>query len=137
MQFHSVAFEDIMRIEVQNWWQQSKDDFDAAEFNFQGGKYYLAAFMCQQAVEKALKALFLHEKKVTVPQSHSLIYLATNTSTPKKFYSFLKELTPKFIDTRYPDASVDLPSRIYDRQNTGRLVNLSREVLSWLNAKLS
>lgn len=125
-----------MRQEVQNWWQQAKDDLDAAEYNFKGSKFYLAAFMCQQAVEKALKALFLQEKKGTVPQSHSLIYLATNTSTPKKFYSFLKELTPKFVDTRYPDASVDLPSKIYDEQNTKRLLDGAKEVITWINETL-
>jgi len=126
-----------MKPEIQNWWHQAKDDFDAAEYNFQGKKFYLAAFMCQQAVEKALKALFLYEKKGIVPQSHSLIYLATNTSIPKKFYSFLKELTPKFIGTRYPDASVDLPSRIYDKQITERLLKQSKEVLQWIETKFS
>lgn len=121
-----------MKQEVQNWWHQAKDDIDAAEYTFDGKKYYLSAFMCQQAVEKALKALFLHENKGTVPQSHSLIYLATNTSTPKKFYSFLRELTPKFVDTRYPDASVDLPSKIYDKENTERLLKGAKEVLEWI-----
>jgi len=71
-----------------------------------------------------------------VPQSHSLIYLASNTTTPKKFYSFLKELTPKFIDTRYPDASVDLPSRIYDKNNTEKIVKGSKEVMKWAETKL-
>ncbi|MBS3110339.1 HEPN domain-containing protein [Candidatus Woesearchaeota archaeon] len=125
-----------MRQEISNWWEQAKEDFDAAEYNFEGGKFYLAAFMCQQAVEKSLKALFLLEKKGIVPQSHSLIYLASNTTTPKKFYSFLKELTPKFIDTRYPDASVDLPSRIYDKNNTEKIVKGSKEVMKWAETKL-
>ena len=58
-----------MRQEVQNWWQQSRDDFDAAEYNFKGEKFYVAAFLCQQSVEKALKALFLIEKKGLIPQS--------------------------------------------------------------------
>lgn len=125
-----------MRKEIQNWLDQSDDDFDGADFNFKGEKYYIAAFLCQQAVEKALKALFLYEKKGEVPQSHSLIYLATNTSVPAKFYSFLKELTPKFIDTRYPDASVDLPSKIYDKENTKRILDKSKEVLGWIKIHL-
>lgn len=115
---------------------QSKDDLDSALYNFDGKKYYVCAFLCQQSVEKALKALFLFEKKGEVPQSHSLIYLATSTTIPKEYFSFLKELTPKFIDTRYPDASVDLPSRIYDKDNTNRLVIKSKEVLEWIYKKL-
>jgi len=125
-----------MRTEVANWLQQSKDDFDAAKFNFNGGKYYVAAFLCQQAVEKALKALFLSENKGAAPQSHSLIYLATNTSTPERFFSFLRELTPKFVDTRYPDASIDIPSRIYDKENTKTIVSRSEEVIEWAQKKI-
>lgn len=125
-----------MRKEVQNWLDQATDDFDGAEFNFRGKKYYIAAFLCQQAVEKALKALFLSEKRGEIPQSHSLIYLATNTSVPKHFYSFLKELTPKFVHTRYPDAAVDLLSRIYDAENTKDLLAKSGEVLEWIRKRL-
>ena len=125
-----------MRKEVDLWWRQSEDDLDAAQYLFDGKRYYIAAFMCQQSVEKSLKALFLHETKGQVPQSHSLIYLATNTSTPKRFFSFLRELTPKFIDTRYPDASVDLPSRIYDERNTKKILLASKEVVAWVKKAL-
>jgi len=125
-----------MRKEIQNWIDQSKADFNAAEINFNNNIFYVAAFLSQQSVEKALKALFLYEKKGEVPQSHSLIYLASNTSTPEKFYSFLKELTPKFIDTRYPDASVDLPKNIYDEENTKRILDKSKEILEWINKSL-
>ena len=102
-----------MREEVKVWLAQSDADFDGAQYNFEGGRYYIAAFLCQQAVEKALKALFLYEKKGEVPQSHSLVYLASNTSVPEKYLSFLKELTPKFIDTRYPDANSRISQVIF------------------------
>ena len=125
-----------MQDSTQKWIQISEYDLTTAQAMLQSGRYLYVAFMCQQAVEKSLKALFLLEKKGIVPQSHSLIYLASNTTTPKKFYSFLKELTPKFIDTRYPDASVDLPSRIYDKNNTEKIVKGSKEVMKWAETKL-
>lgn len=125
-----------MREEVSRWFEQSKIDLDGAEYNFSGKKFYICAFFCQQSVEKALKALFLYEKKGAVPQSHSLIYLASNTSIPKSFHSFLRELTPKFIDTRYPDVSLELPSNIYDEENTGRILQKSKEVLKWVYQKI-
>ena len=125
-----------MREEVRVWLMQSESDFDGANYNYDGKKFYIAAFFCQQSVEKALKALFLYENKGAVPQSHSLIYLATNTSVPNNFFSFLRELTPKFIDTRYPDASTDLPSNLYDEDNTKYLLEKSREVLEWIRKKI-
>lgn len=133
----NLAEVSFLREEVKIWLEQAKDDYDGAEYNFSGGKYFIAAFLCQQAVEKALKALFLCEKRGVVPQSHSLIYLATNTSVPDTFYSFLKELTPKYVDTRYPDASVDLPSRIYDKENTKRIMDKSKEVFVWIQKNIS
>lgn len=125
-----------MREEVHNWLLQGEEDFDTAKLCFTGKKYYMTAFLCQQTVEKALKALFLHKNKGLVPQSHSLIYLAENTNIPKNFYSFLKQLTPKFIDTRYPDASIDLPVRIYDAENTKPILEKTKEVLEWIKKEL-
>lgn len=65
-----------------------------------------------------------------------MMILTAQTFIPDQFYSFLKELTPKFVDTRYPDASVDLPSRIYDRENTKRIMDKSKEVLEWIKNRL-
>ncbi|HLC52231.1 MAG TPA: hypothetical protein VJI98_03230 [Candidatus Nanoarchaeia archaeon] len=48
----------------------------------------------------------------------------------------MKELTPKFVDTRYLDASVDLPSKIYDAENTKRLLVKSKEILQWVEKHL-
>ena len=126
-----------MRKEIENWWKQSQADLKSAKNCMSSGDYYFSVFASQQAVEKALKALFLQEKKGLLPQSHSLIHLARESGVvPDKFSSFLRELTPKFIDTRYPDAAVDLPSRIYDAQNTEKFITGAREVLGWVKTKL-
>jgi len=47
-----------MRQEIEVWFNQSQYDFDAAQYNYQGGQYNVAAFLCQQSVEKALYGLF-------------------------------------------------------------------------------
>ena len=39
------------------WWKQSEHDFENAKRNLDSKQYYLTAFLVQQAVEKALKAL--------------------------------------------------------------------------------
>ena len=125
-----------MREEILNWWKQAKYDLKCAEDNFEIKHYSFTAFLCQQAVEKSLKALFLLEKKGLVPQSHSLMYFAINTSTPKKFHSFLRDLTPKFVNTRYPDAASDLPFMLYDEKNTKPILEQSREIIAWIREKL-
>lgn len=126
-----------MRKEVKDWIAQAEQDYQAAEYNFKGRLFSYATFLCQQSLEKALKALYIHEKKLKSPKSHSLIFLAKHTTLPKQFYSFLGELTPTFITTRYPDVAGDLPSEIYTSEYTSELMEKSKEVLEWIKKKLS
>lgn len=51
-----------MRLEILRFWEQAQEDLETARYNSAGGKFYAAAFFCQQAVEKALKALYMHQE---------------------------------------------------------------------------
>lgn len=44
-----------MNVHVQEWLDISREDYDAAEVMFENRKYLYSVFMCQQAVEKAIK----------------------------------------------------------------------------------
>jgi len=125
-----------MRQEVKEWWRQAEEDLDSAEYNFKGGKYYLAVFLCQQATEKALKAYFIKKKNTQPASTHSLIYLATETEVPKKFFRFLKRLTPQFVNTRYPDAAYGIPSELYDEGISSEFLTNTKEFLKWLSSKM-
>ena len=48
-----------MRKEVEEWWKQALKDLDSTEKNLNIEEFYLTAFLCQQSVEKALKALYI------------------------------------------------------------------------------
>lgn len=126
-----------MRTEIEQWLKKAERDFSDARFVFAGKRFSLTAFLCQQSVEKALKALFLFEKKEDIPKSHSLIYLAKQTTIPKKYHPFLRELTPAFIDTRYPDTGVDGIEDSYDMYDVQRMLEKSKEVLGWIKKQLS
>lgn len=125
-----------MRPEVENWWKQAQRDLQTAGNSLQSGDYYACAFWCQQAVEKALKALFIVVKKASPVPSHSLIYLASELRVDRKYFSFLRDLTPSYVNTRYPDVANALPSEIYDQVKAAVLVKKSKEFLLWLEKKL-
>jgi stress-induced morphogen len=40
-----------MRLEILRFWEQAQEDLETARYNSAGGKFYAAAFFCQQAVE--------------------------------------------------------------------------------------
>jgi HEPN domain-containing protein len=64
-----------MRLEILRFWEQAQEDLETARYNSAGGKFYAAAFFCQQAVEKALKALYMHQTREPPPSTHSLVVL--------------------------------------------------------------
>ncbi|MBU7047510.1 MAG: HEPN domain-containing protein [Theionarchaea archaeon] len=104
-----------MRREINNWWIQAERDLLSARNAFKSKDYYVTAFLCQQAVEKSLKALILHMKREFNP-SHSLIYLGKSVGIPDMFHSFLRDLTPQYTISRYPNSSGEIPFELYDKK---------------------
>jgi len=125
-----------VREETRIWWKQAEEDFDSAKANFQIKKFYLSVFLCQQAIEKGLKAYYFEVKKTSPGTTHSLIYLATETKIPREFFKFLRKITPEFVNTRYPDAAYGTPSELYDEEIASEYLKETEEVMRWLKSKL-
>ena len=125
-----VFFRDRMRKEVQNWLDQAADDFDGAEFNFQGKRYSIAAFLCQQAVEKALKALLI-EKTASFPRIHDLTRLARLVEAPKDIVTKCASISPAYTASRYPDSP-----KHYSKEDCEKLLAKSKVILKWTREKL-
>ena len=125
-----------MRKEIERWFLQSKEEFDAARISFQAKKWFAVAFWCQQAVEKSLKALFMFQKKESPGTTHSLTFLGRECNTPVKYSSFLRNLTKEYYMSRYPDASEDVPSDLYNEQDAKEYMVKSEEFLSWVESQL-
>lgn len=89
-----------MKEETREWLRKAKSDLDDARFNIQGNRSQLGAFMLQQAVEKALKALQI-EKRETFERTHDLVKLASSMEIPQKFQRTLEELNPIYTGFRY------------------------------------
>ena len=125
-----------MRLEILRFWEQAQEDLETARYNSAGGKFYAAAFFCQQAVEKALKALYMHQTKEPPPSTHSLVALGRLVGAPKSFHRFLKELTSEYVVSRYPNATDEIPARLYDEELVAEYVTKAQEVLEWVQKTL-
>lgn len=129
-----------MRREILIWWKQAQEDLDSAEKIFNLSKWYLVAFLCEQAVEKALKGLIV--KKTRNPQlfleKHSLIYLGKTIKAPEQFYPILRELTRDYTVSRYPGAgsTEEPPYELYDEAKAKMLLEKTKEVLKWIETQL-
>jgi len=120
-----------MRKEVQNWLDQAADDLDGAEFNFQGKRYSIAAFLFQQAVEKGLKALLI-EQTASFPRIHDLTRLARLVEAPKDIVTRCSRINPAYTASRYPDTP-----KHYSKQDCETLLADSKVVLKWIKEKLA
>lgn len=124
-----------MREEINNWWKQAKRDLESANNSLKSGDYYVCAFLCQQTIEKGLKAVILYKKKEK-PVGHSLIRLGKLASIPENFFSKLNLVSPQYFLSKYPDASEDVPYELYDEKIAKNFLNIAEEVLKWINNQL-
>lgn len=125
-----------MRKEAGRWWQQALKDLQSAEKNIQVEEYYLVAFLCQQAVEKGLKALYIDRLGESPGATHSLLFLGKKVEIPAEFLTFLRKMTPDFVLARYPDAADGLPYELYDRDIAKERLDFAKKVLEWIQGQL-
>ena len=125
-----------MRREVEIWFEQAIYDFDTAKFNFGGKRYSASVFFVQQAVEKILKAFYIYKLEDSAPVTHSLIMLASDLKIKKEFSTFLKELTPEFISTRYPDFIGETPYKLYDEVIAKKYLDGAEEIIEWIKKEM-
>lgn len=125
-----------MRKEVENWWLQALKDLDSAQKNFNIQEYHLTAFLCQQSVEKALKAVYMHRLKESPGATHSLIFLGQKTGIPKEYHNGLRRLSPDFVITRYPNAAQAVPHELYDEGIAAERIDIARKVTEWAGQEL-
>ena len=118
--------------------ERSQYDLDTAKIMLDTGRYLYVAYMCQQAVEKILKAFIAQLGKENFP-IHNLNRLAEiatirNELTSEQF-NFLAELTPYHIEARYGDYKESL-SEIINEKRAQQVYKKTREIYKWIYQKI-
>ena len=125
-----------MRREAENWFKQSKADMKTAKDCLDAGNYYAAAFFCQQAVEKALKAYFIIQREDVPPKTHNLLDICLELEVPEEFLTTARELTPEFIITRYPNAAGGVPAELYDIRSATEILGKTERFFKWIETRI-
>lgn len=120
-----------MREEVGRWMEQAEKDAEDAKDVFEIKKYNNSSFLCQQASEKSLKALLL-EKEQKLIKTHDLVLLAKRLGAPENIIKICRELTPVYVETRYPDAG----RTEYTKEETEEDIRTMEEILKWVKKNL-
>jgi len=123
---------------VEHWIERSQYDMDTAKVMLETGRYLYVAYMCQQTVEKLLKAIIAQLGKENFP-IHNLNRLAeiaavSNELTSEQF-NFFAELTPYHIEARYGDYKESL-SEIIDKKKAQQVYQKTVEIHKWFYQKI-
>ena len=110
----------------QIWIKKAEEDFTTALLNAAHAKHDYAAFLFQQAAEKALKAVLI-KKGQGVIKTHDCFGLAKMAEAPREIVQHAEILTPFYSRTRYPDANIIS----VDKQDAERLKKACIEVITW------
>lgn len=125
-----------MRSEAEGWWEQAGEDLQSARTNLAAERYYVCAFLCQQALEKAFKALWIERFRELPPKTHDLLGLAERLSVPADFSTALRNINPAYATARYPDAANGLPARAFNEEIARRDLEGAEKVISWCEKEL-
>ncbi len=126
----------MVRREVDLWLKAAYEDLVDAEDALDRKRWFRAAFFAQQAVEKALKALFFIVRREEPPKIHTVTELyellkERDFGLPGDIEEQLFIFNKYYTVTRYPDAANGLPSESVDRIEGERAVRLAKMVISF------
>jgi len=118
-----------------NWLAQAESDLKSAKYNLSGKKLDIAAYLCQQSVEKALKSLYIKINN-KLWKTHDLVKLAELVKAPKKIIGLCNDLNPIYTEDRYPDYSDIIPAKKFQESEVKDFLYKSKEVLKWTKENL-
>ena len=120
------------------WIERAEYDLETARAMLQTGRYLYVGFMCQQTVEKALKAV-IAKGGVFPPKIHDLVRLAelanlSNILSDDQNH-LLDELYPLSIEARYPSYK-EMLARTLNRHTCAEYIIKTEAMLQWIKEKL-
>ena len=119
--------------DVRAWLEYAEADRRSAYNAMRAADYRDVAFHCQQAVEKALKALIVHRIRQRPPYVHNLRQLLSQLSDlapPSLVVEAVLTLNPQYRATRYPGVADD--PGFYVARNAERLLEQMEQVFQWV-----
>ena len=112
----------------------AKQDYGVAKHlyeNYYPKPYEIICYHCQQAVEKALKALIIaFGAEGGLPRSHDLSFLLNQIKNKvkidEKYYDYADTLTPYGVSIRYPN------ELFLEERHSQDAIKMSEEMLIWI-----
>ena len=123
----------------EHWADIAQYDLDTADAMLKSGSYLYVAFMCQQAIEKLVKGLYVWHLDQEPPRTHNIFSIykaifeidAPTTEQESQIASLFAELLAHYISERYPSYRERLSTAI-SKEKAIETLQKTREVFTWL-----
>lgn len=83
---------------------------------------------------KSIKTLLL-KRGLKLIKTHDLVLLAKKLNAPKEIIQMCKELTPVYVETRYPDIN-EKGFRKYTKKETEEDLKIMNRIVKWVKKNL-
>ncbi len=122
-----------MKPEERKWLEFAETDYSVAKYlnnNYYPKPLEIICYHCQQAAEKAIKAVILtYGAQGGMPKKHNLSLLLEQIKNvveiPERYYEYADVLTPYGIVARYPN-------ELYlEEYNAVKALQCAEEILKW------
>ncbi len=123
--------------QVERWMKQAEHNLEVARKNFDIKVYDLAIVMCEQALEKALKALYIAQTGKMPPRTHAIEDLAELTHFETRLDKMLLELEDFYIQLRYPSAEGPMPYELATREDAERDTRMTADALELIQDEIN
>lgn len=121
----------------QGWVEQAQYDLETARAMLASGRYLYVLFCCQQAVEKALKAVIVRRTGEMPPRVHNLLRLAetAQVQSDQEQMRLLGELSAYYIQSRYPE-EIKAAGATITRELAGEVLEKTEHIVPWVLSML-
>ncbi len=124
---------------VQAWLGHVHEDISAAECLLQGGHWLYVAFLCHQALEKALKAYYAATNDDDPPYTHSHTRLLNVCGLTEELSDtqlrFIALMEPMYIKARYPEQKART-ARVLSREICQDFIEKTKQLTQWIEERL-
>lgn len=122
---------------TKKWIELAEYDFVSAKVMLGSKRYLYVTFMCQQTVEKYLKAILTETSDEPPPYTHNLVVLAEMSQIPfsNNEKDFLSNLSRHYIRARYPGIKETLSS-LLNKKTATILYDKTKEMVGCFKKKL-
>ena len=124
---------------VENWLALAQYDLATAEAMLHAQRYLYVGFMCQQAIEKILKASYVKHHGSTPPYTHNLLRLIAELpwkgDVDAPMMEVMEKLNSYYIESRYTEDIQELAAALTETK-AGSILTSTRETFTWIKSKL-